>query len=90
MARGDREEIQATLKRLQGRFAEDSGVDLKIEKGSDGVASLRVYRKIGDEEKLLGYLPQVYSKYLVPAISDEKNKYEVFIERITKGFMTKP
>jgi DNA-directed RNA polymerase subunit beta' len=86
-SRDAREEIQSTLKRLQSRFAEDSGVTFKVEKGSDGVASIRVYRRLGDEEKVIGYLPQVYSKYIIPIIADPSNEYEVFVERITKGFL---
>ncbi len=86
-SRSDREEIQNTLKRLQGRFAEDSGVILKTAKGSDGTMSVRVYRMVGNEEKLLGYLPQVYSKYLAPIITDQNNEYSAFVERITKGFI---
>jgi len=87
LSRSDREEIQNTLKRLQGRFAEDSGVNIKIEKGSGSSSVIKVYRNIGDEEKLIGYLPKLYTKYLLGVISDSKVEYEVFIERITKGFM---
>ena len=87
-SRADREEIQNNLKRLQGRFAEDGDVDLKItsKPGAD-VPTITVSKKMGDEDKVLGYLPRLYARYLGPIIQDDDSKFEVFIERITKGFM---
>jgi len=85
-SRAEREEIQNTLKKLQGRFGEDSGVTLRLEKVS-GHESVRVCRKVGDEEKILGYLPMLYSKVLSTYIKDGSVEYEATVERITKGIM---
>jgi len=88
LSRNDREEIQGNLKRLQGRFAEDSEVTLKTEKKSgSSPAVVKLYKKIGDEEKLLGYLPQIYSKHIIPLMGGDDQQFEPFIERITKGLL---
>ena len=87
-SRNDREEIQNNLKRLQSRFAEDGDVMLKLT-SKPGAANpvITVYKKMANEEKPLGYLPRVYSRYLAPIIAEGKSGMEVVIDSIQKGFM---
>jgi len=89
-SRPEREDIQANLKRLQGRFAEDGDVTFKVNTAKSGGATypiITVVKEMEGEEAVLGYLPRLYAKELTPYIQDEKVKYEAFIERITKGFL---
>lgn len=86
LSRTEREEIQTNLKRLQGRFAEEPLVSLKVEGPKSANPAVKVLKVVGGDVKLLGYLPAVYARYLAPMM-EEGSEVEAFIERITKGFV---
>ncbi|MEW5947362.1 MAG: DNA-directed RNA polymerase subunit beta' [bacterium] len=87
LSREQREDIQNSLKRLQGRFAEDSAVELRTIKGKGGALAIHVYKNFGAEEKMLGYLPQAYSKIIAPIIAAQNAGCFADVERITKGII---
>ncbi len=83
----ERSEIQNILKSLQGKITENEVVELHEKEFSKKEKLLIVTKDIDGENKVIGHLPQIYSKFLIEYLKE--NKYEAFLEKITKSVVDK-